>query len=562
MRKIFFALSVIIISVIAQSCSLFGIHINVENPKKPGKIPEFSEEQILVGELTPLRSCFDVHYYDLALKINPDEKILDGEVEVWATAVTDFDSLQLDLHSNFEITSLIDNQTGEELKYHRKARAILIQYSKKKGDKFVLKVAYNGTPIKAKKAPWNGGFVWKKDKEKKHWVGVACEGEGASIWWPLKDHTTDEPDSMRMHFTVPMDLEAVSNGQFEGKETVGDYRTHNWFVSYAINTYNVSVYVGDFITITDYYRGIDKDSLELSYYVLHEHAGMAKNHFKQVKPILKLYEKRFGLYPWYRDGFKLVESPYAGMEHQTAIAYGNGYKNDLDAQTDYIILHEVAHEWWGNSVTAYDMADVWIQEGFATYAEALYMEDKEGESAYDYQLLISRIFINNKYSVEGIEGRRWFDSKLNADVYGKGAWILHSLRDQLENDKLFFDIIHTFYTNNAYSIVSSKDFIELVNKKTGEDWNWFFHQYLQNNFAPELVYNTDARGNLIYKWVNVYPEFNKLKVRVKFRNGTIVITPSSQIQKLELNDNQIGVEGIRIDYNSYFALSYDKKLKE
>jgi aminopeptidase N len=515
-----------------SSCSIFGIHFDVHNPNKPGKIPIFSNEEVLLGELTPERTCFDVKYYDLSVTINPEEKHLSGAVEIYSEAVSDFETFQLDLHSNFEITSLLDLSSGEELVFTRKERAIFITMNKKIGDEFAVKVSYHGKPVVAKKPPWKGGFVWKKDDNKKPWVGVACESEGASIWWPLKDHTSDEPDSMRMHFSVPKSVMAVGNGQFEGKVEHEDLTTYNWFVSYPINTYNVTVYLGDFVKFTDYYTGINGQELDLDYYVLPYNLDTAKVHFKQVSPILKVYEEKFGEYPWYRDGFKLVESAFAGMEHQTAIAYGNGYENDADSVTDYIILHEIAHEWWGNSVTVHDLSDVWIQEGFATYAEALYMEAKGGKEAYEEEMLWSRIMIGNKYPVIGIEGRRWFDSKKNSDVYGKGAWILHTLRNHMENDSLFFDIIHTFYESNKYKIVSSNDFVELVNQKTGSDYTWFFKQYLFNNYAPELEYYVNEFGTVFYKWVNTDESFNKIKIKLTINDSKYVITPTNQVQEM------------------------------
>ncbi len=536
--------------LIFSSCSIFGIHFQVHNPKKPGKAPVFSKEEVLLGELTPFRTCFDVKYYDLSVTINPDKKHLSGAVEIYSVAVSDFETFQLDLHANFEISSLVNLDSGEELKYTRNERAIYVSLNQKIGDEFAVKVTYQGKPVVAKKPPWNGGFVWEQDEHKKPWVGVACESEGASIWWPLKDHTTDEPDSMRMHFTVPKSVMAVGNGTFEGKVAQEELTTYNWFVSYPINTYNVTVYLGDFVKFTDTYTGINGKELALDYYVLPYNLDTAKVHFKQVSPILKVYEEKFGEYPWYRDGFKLVESAFAGMEHQTAIAYGNGYKNDADSVTDYIILHEIAHEWWGNSVTVHDLSDVWIQEGFATYAEALYMESKGGTEAYEEEMLWSRIMIGNKYPVIGIEGRRWFDSKKNGDVYGKGAWILHTLRKHLENDSLFFDIIHTFYESNQYKIVKSNDFITLVNQKTGSDYNWFFDQYLFNNYAPELEYKFTEFGTVFYRWVNTEESFNQIKLNLTVNGSKYVITPTNKVQEL-IHTKKIG------DRKYYYSYEFD-----
>jgi aminopeptidase N len=441
---------------------------------------------ILLGEMTKYRSCFDVYYYDISVQVFPSEKSIKGYVQILSRATEDFDTLQIDLHPNFEILQLISGETGEHLNYSRQERAVFIENPQQKGSEFTLEIAYEGKPLKAKRPPWRGGFVWKKDKEKNPWIAVACESDGASIWWPLKDHTADEPDSMRMHYTVPSDLIAVGNGQLKGTETVGDSTTYDWFVSYPINTYNATIYVGNFVKITDQYEGINGKLLDLTYYVLPNHVDTAKKHFQQVDTILRVFEKKFGEYPWYQDGFKLVESPFAGMEHQSAIAYGSGYENAPNFPIDWLLVHETAHEWWGNAVTAEDLADVWLQEGFATYAEILYMEEIYGYGTSIDELDYREIFIKNKYPVVGIKGRRWFHFRKNSDVYNKGAWILQTLRETIDNDELFFDIISAFYKENKYHTVTSEDFIELVNRKTRKDYNWFFDQYLHNNSIPVL----------------------------------------------------------------------------
>lgn len=523
-----------------QSCGILGIHFKVHNPKKAGKLPKFSEESVLLGEMTDLRSCFDVHYYDLAANIHPDSKSLSGVVEIHAVAETDFDSLQIDLHPNFKIKKLMDPAENKEINYLRKERAVMMKHPQKKGNRFVLQVEYEGKPHVAKKAPWKGGFVWKKDKKGKPWIGVACESDGASIWWPLKDHTADEPDSVRMHYTVPEDLVAVGNGQFEGETTDGKQTTYHWFVSYPVNTYNITVYAGDFKNLQDTYKGINGEDLSLDYYVLDENYEKAKSHFKQVHPILKVYEEKFGEYPWYADGFKLVESPYAGMEHQTAIAYGNGYKNGSGSDVDYIILHEVAHEWWGNSITAKDLADVWLQEGFATYAEALYYEDTAGKAGYDRHLALYKIFIKNKYPVVGVKDRRWFHYKKSSDAYMKGAWILQTLRIQINDDPLFFDILKSFYQTYKYQLVESKDFIELVNEKTNSNYSWFFDQYLNKNLVPEFEYAYTEDGGFYYRWSNMSRDFTPFKIRMKTQDRVIELIPSDKTQLVMLPKDSYG----------------------
>jgi len=542
-----------------NSCSLIGINLKVHNPNKAGKPIKYDKSTILLGELTDLRTCYDVHYYDFSLSVDADKKKLDGLVQIHAIAQTDFDKLQLDLDPNFTITKLIDQKTQTPLKYNRTERAVYIETTHKKGDAFVLEIAYNGKPIEAKKAPWKGGFVWEKDKDKNPWLGVACETDGASLWWPLKDHTSDEADSVRLHYTVPKELVAVGNGQLESEVVSGDLKTYNWFVSYPINSYNVTIYVGKFRHFNEKYKGINGDILELDYYVLASHYLLAKRHFEQVVPILTAYEELFGEYPWYRDGFKLVESPYAGMEHQSAIAYGNGYENGYGSKTDYIILHETAHEWWGNSISVKDLADVWIQEGFATYSEALYAEKTGNKADYDNTLYWQRIMIKNKYPLIGEKDRRCFHFRKNSDVYGKGSWILHTLRGQIENDSLFFDIMKSFYGTYKYQIVESKDFTDMVNEKTGADYGWFFNQYLSSNFVPELDYTFTENGVVYYKWNNVSADFNKLKIKILVNNKPHTLTPTTKTQHFDLPKNSLGGwEFYFSDKNALFAVNENK----
>lgn len=528
MKLIIKYLAILFLITSIESCSYSWTVLL--NPKKPGKIPQFSEEQLILGKLDKLRACYDVNYYDLCLEIIPSEKKLVGIVEIYAKATEDFDSLQIDLHKNLIISKLIDKEDGSSLPYRRKERAIILALSKKKDEKFILRVSYHGNPLEAERPPWVGGVVWEKDKDEKDWIGVACESEGSSVWWPSKDHSSDEPDSMRMHYTVPNGLIAVGNGQYEGKSVSKTTTTYNWFVSYPINAYNVTFYVGNFKKIEEEYIGINNKKLAITHFVSERNYEKAKNHFKQLHDHLSFYEKRFGEYPWYRDGFKLVESPYAGMEHQTAIAYGNGFYNFFE-DTDHIILHETAHEWWGNSVTAKDFAHMWLQEGFATYAEALYFE-KYGFDIYENLLYSIRGYIKNKYPLVSQEGIRWFDYRNTSDVYYKGAWIIHTLRNQINDDLVFLDIIKTFYERYKYKLVGSNDFIDIVNEKTKNDYNWFFNHYLYKNECPVLLVYISDDGNIYFKWKNTDPEFNKFKVKLKFSNRAILLTPTTQVQKM------------------------------
>ena len=344
----------------------------------------FTSADSLRGSLRPERTCFDVHFYNLELKVDPETKSIAGFNEIHFKAVNDFDRMQIDLFAEMEIDRILLDET--ELEFERKHNAVFIDFPEQipGGTLEFITVEYHGTPRVAKMPPWDGGFVWKKDKNDKPWVGVACEGIGASLWWPLKDHLSDEPDSMAFTTIVPSDLVSVSNGHLvKQEEREEGWTAWTWRVSYPINSYNVTVNIADYAHIEDTYTNASGEH-ELDYYVLSYNEEKATEHFKQVGPMLKIFEDAFGEYPFWKDGYALVETSYWGMEHQGAVAYGNKYKNNSHGW-DYIIIHESGHEWWGNSVSCPDHAELWIHESFCTYSEAVYMERRFNyEKAVDY----------------------------------------------------------------------------------------------------------------------------------------------------------------------------------
>lgn len=514
-----------------SGCGLFGIRFNLTNPKKAGKYPKFTEADELRGTLNKFRVCYDVKHYALNITVDPETKSLKGYVDIVAEAVSDFDTLQIDLYKNMNIGSI--EYKGKQLSYLRRHHAVYtFPRNVKKGETITLRVNYDGKPIEAPKPPWDGGFVWKKDKNDKPWIGVACEGDGASMWWPCKDHLSDEPDSTAINITVPSGLMCVANGRLRDSINTGAQTTYKWFVSSPINNYNVTIYVGDLKLLKDSYKSkLTGKTLDIHHYVLPYNYEKAKTHFKQLHNQLDFYEKYFGEYAWYDDTYKMVESPYAGMEHQSAIAYGNGYANN-NLGFDYIVLHETAHEWWGNSVTNFDLAHVWIHEGFATYCEALYVEQAHGYNAYLQYLLFQRLTIKNKRPVVGPEGYHYFNYK-DGDVYVKGSWILHTLRNTINNDTLFLGILKSFAVQNKAKIVVSDDFIKLVNERTGQDYGWFFKQYLYNRKVPVLEYNLGKNGELLYRWAETGEDF---KMPLKIINGGIAynLSPTSKTQTVTL----------------------------
>ena len=349
-------------------------------------------------------------------------------------------SIQIDLFENFKINSITWNEIP--LTWRREYNAIFIDFPKQleTGEFHNIEISYQGKPLIAPNPPWDGGFVWEQDKNKNLWLGVACEQLGASSWWPNKDHLSDKTDSMRIQLEIPSGYQAVSNGDLVNTRAITKRRDcFTWFVEYPINNYNVTFYVGKYAAFNDTLIQ-DNDTLRMDYNVLEHNLDTAREHFVQAREVLQFYNKAFGYYPFAKDGFGLVESPYEGMEHQSAIAYGHGYKKN-SAQDyrngfyDYIIVHEAAHEWWGNSVTARDMADVWIHEGFATYAEFMFIEDRLGKDEYYYELTDKSRYIFNVWPM--VQNRDVNeDTFASNDVYNKGAMMLHCL--QVHHKQRFF----------------------------------------------------------------------------------------------------------------------------
>ncbi|PBQ34712.1 hypothetical protein CNR22_24025 [Sphingobacteriaceae bacterium] len=512
------------------SCMSLGLNFKHKTPKKPARLPDFTQKDSLLGFNNANRSCFDVKHYDIHISIDTDKKSISGKVTTRFDLIKPSDKIQIDLDPQFKIDSI--KQGAQRLSFTRKATAITITLPSKEVSQLVT-VYYQGKPVSAKRPPWEGGFVWKKDKNGKPFVSVACEGAGAQTWLPVKAWLGDEPDSMTMHLSIPKELVGVSNGNLisvEGKETV---KVYTWQTSYMINPYNITFYVGDYKLMEQPYTCMDGEKMTLKFYALSENFTKAETHFLQTEKILKVYEALFGNYPWTKDGYKLVESPFAGMEHQTAIAYGNGYKNERNESYDYIILHETAHEWWGNAVSVADFSDVWIHEGMATYAEALYVEKTKGYEAYLNYVNWNSITVANKKPVIGPSGVYYWNYK-DGDPYVKGAAMLHTLRNHLQNDTLFFAILKTFFKEQCYKTTSTKDFINLVNKMSAKDQTYFFDHYLYHRSSPLLLWNFDydftlEKDQLIFQFDRVNHDFTT-PIEVEQGSHKFFIYPTNEIQ--------------------------------
>jgi aminopeptidase N len=362
--------------------------------------------------LTPLRTYYDLTYYHLDVKVDTLTKSIVGSNEIKFTVVEDFDRMQVDLFENIKIERIVF-EDGVLLPYEREYNAVFITYPGilRKNSLHEVTVYYSGQPIVAKRPPWQGGFTWTNDKNGNPWIAVTCQGSGASLWWPNKDHQGGEPDSMMISVTIPRGLMDVSNGRLRNKTELSDgWTRYDWFVSYPMNNYNVTLNIGKYAHFSDLFT--NDNTLTLDYYVMPYNLDRAKEQFDQVKSVMECFEKSFGEYPFRNDGYKLVESPHLGMEHQSAVAYGNNYlqgyngtaSSEVGLLFDFIIVHETSHEWWGNSVTSTDIADMWIHESFGAYAEAVYVECMYGyEDALKY-INGKKPDVSNTRSIIGVYG--------------------------------------------------------------------------------------------------------------------------------------------------------------
>ncbi|HEY9115914.1 MAG TPA: M1 family aminopeptidase [Bacteroidales bacterium] len=474
----------------------------------------FTRKDTLQGKLTPLRTCYDVYYYDLTVKILPKSKSIEGVNKIFFKTTTQTDQIQIDLFRRYIIKSITWNK--RELEFKREYNAVFINFGEvlPADSNYILTIEYYGKPIEAPRPPWNGGFVWEKGRSK-WWVGVACEHLGASSWWPCKDHLSEKPDSMCINIQVPKKYQAIANGNLRSSSPVDkNYTNYEWFVSYPINSYGVTFYMGDFINFNeDYISG--QDTCKIDYYVLPQHLEKAEKYYERTQDIVKVFEELFGEYPYKKDGIAFVEAPYKGMEHQGAIAIGDDYNtkenddNFKNTNYNYLIVHEFAHEWWGNTVTMSDMADAWISEGFANYSENLFLEKKFGYKQYIKASASNMRYILNIWPMVGARDVN-DNSFMGGDIYSKGASMLNNLRCIINNDKVFFAMIKKFQQDNQFKTITSSDFVCFVNDYTGNDYTDFFNKFLYDDEPPVLEYSYTLENGLLsftYKWINVGSSF-------------------------------------------------------
>jgi aminopeptidase N len=497
----------------------------------------FSKADSLRGQLNDYRNYWDVVFYDLNLKLSINDSSIMGYNKIILRRSAIKSLLQIDLFSNFVIDSILFN--GLHKQYQRQYNSLIVETNYIENRHYdTIIVYYHGKPRIAVKAPWDGGFVWKKDKNNNPWVGVACEGLGASSWWPLKDHLSDEPDSMRISISVPETLFCVSNGNLRTvkiDKINSGYSVYEWFVSYPINSYNVTLNIGDYAHIKDSYNGLN-GKLDLDYYVLSYNKSKAKKHFKQVKDMLKCFEAELGPYPFYRDGYALVETDYWGMEHQGAIAYGNNYQNN-EFGFDFIIVHESGHEWFGNNISCRDHAELWIHESFTTYTETMLVECWHGKKKADEYILTQRPKIRNLDPMIGPLDVN-FDDWKSSDIYYKGAWMLHTLRHITNDDVLWKKTIRNMYDYFRLKITTTDSIVNYFNRSLQKDYTYFFNQYLRYKNIPVFKYKLEKKDNttyrLYYQWLADLPDF-EMPLDVYVQGKIQRLYPKTSQQLIELN---------------------------
>ena len=493
----------------------------------------FTEQDTLRGSITGERAWWDLNYYHLDIEVKPDEKYISGSNTIRYKVLNEEQVLQVDLQPPLKIEKV--TQDGKELDFESKTNAHFVKLVKpqKVGDFNEVIVYYSGHPKEAVRAPWDGGFSWKKDDNGKDFVATSCQGLGASVWWPNKDHMYDEVDSMLISVKVPKDLMNVSNGRLRKIEEQTDTKTYHWFVGNPINNYGVNVNIGDYVHFGEKYNG-ENGILDMDYYVLRDDLEKAKKQFKDAPRLMEAFEYWFGPYPFYKDSFKLVQVPYLGMEHQSSITYGNQYQmgylgRDLSdsgwgLKWDYIIIHESGHEWFANNITYKDIADMWIHESFTTYSEDLFVDYHYGrEAASEYVIGLRRNIKNDR----PIIGTYNVNKGGSGDMYSKGANMLHTIRQVVNDDEKWRQILRGLNKDFYHQTVTTKEIENYVSEKSGIDLSKVFDQYLRTTDIPVFEYEMQDGNVIKYRYTNVVDGF-AMPLRVFVDGEPLWLTPTTE----------------------------------
>jgi aminopeptidase N len=517
---------------------------------------QFTHQDTLRGSITPERAWWDITYYDLNVKVEPESKFISGSNTIYYKVLKPYDILQVDLQVPLKIIKAVQN--GKELKIRDDGNAHFVSLQDKQlvGDVNRLEVFYEGNPREARNAPWDGGFSWKKDAKGNHFIATSNQGLGASVWWPNKDHMYQEVDSMAIHINVPNGLMNVSNGRLRKVEPEkDDTTTYHWFVSNPINNYGVNINIGNYVNFSEVYKGENGD-LDMNYYVLEENLEKAKKQFKDAPRMMEAFEHWFGPYPFYEDSFKLVEVPYLGMEHQSSVTYGNKFANgylgrDLSGtgwgmKFDFIIIHESGHEWFANNITNKDIADMWIHESFTAYSENLFLDYHYGKEASAEYVIGTRSSIKNDRPIIGTYG---VNSEGSGDMYYKGANMLHTIRQLVNDDEKWRQILRGLNKEFYHQTVTTQQVEKFLSTESGIDLGSVFDQYLRNIRIPVLEYKLDDK-RMTYKWNQVVDGFT-MPIEILVNGKPQWITPTTKSQQLMLHSRKASIE---IDENYYVKM--------
>jgi aminopeptidase N len=488
---------------------------------------------ILRGAYGQYRANNDLLFYHLDVRVDPEKKFISGKNTIRFKMLNDDTRIQLDLHQALHVDKILLGTA--ELKYEREFGAVFVDFPEtlRAGRTYSIDFYYSGNPLESGRF---GGIAFRKDPAGRPWINTACEGIGASVWWPNKDQWRDEVESMQISVAIPNDLVDVSNGKFMGKTDLGNgYTRWDWLVHYPINNYDVSLNIGKYEHFSD-----KLGDLPLDFYALPEDLDKAKKQFAQAKGMLQAFQHYFGEYPFKKDGYKLIEVPYSGMEHQSAVTYGNHFANGylerdwtgvgISLRFDFIIIHESGHEWFGNSITAADPSDMWIHEGWTTYLECLYVEYMYGHDDYLKYVNGYKTKVKNN---KPIIAERGINAEPPQDQYFKGALFLNTLRSVVNDDPRWFKLIHDLYQHFKYKDIMTEDMVAFFNQKTGKDFTPIFNQYLRHTAIPtlELKFN-EADGTVAYRWKVDEAGF-AMPVRVGKKENWQIIQPTTDWQTMK-----------------------------
>jgi hypothetical protein len=525
--------------------------VKITKPVASNRQNGFTRGDTLRGKLTPLRTCYDVTFYHLDVTVDMDQRSVKGSNMIRFKVERPFSSMQVDLFANMKIDKIL--YKNKQLSYTREYDAVFIHFPEelRQGILSEIEIHYEGVPkVPDRSIPMNGGVLWDRDSLGNPWAQMVCQGSGASLWWPNKDHLSDEPDSMKIWITVPAAFTEVSNGRLIRKTSLPNKQIrYEWFVSYPINNYNVTFNIGKYAHYTDRY--INGDTLTIDYYVMPYNLDRSKVMFKQVKPMLGCFEKNFGKYPFVRDGFTLVESLYP-MEHQSGVCIGRITQQNF-VETNPLLWHESAHEWWGNAISCKDLADMWIHEAFATYAESLVVECMYGKEAAQEYINDHQSRVRNKEPVIGVYDVNHIFYDIG-DMYEKGMLMLNTFRSVLDNDTIWFSLLRNIQQHFRYQTLTSDDLVRYIGQQTRTDYAYFFDQYLKHPGLPTLETELKEQGsNLIvkYRWQADVPGF-RMPVKGTIAPGHFdFIYPATAWKTITLKN--MTASDFEVDEDSFFV---------